>query len=302
MGCVKLFEDYLPRRPYHTDDLTSGLKINKKEKAKFARLIQPNGPTHRYWMVFDLDRADAGMHWDHVGAPAPNLIARNPANGHAHLLYLLQTPIRTAMDGKTAPLRYAAAIEAGLRNRLGADRGYSGLICKNPINAHWMVHQWQADPYTLDDLADYIDLTPEKAREKPVEDYGLGRNCMLFDELRAWAYKAIRSQDWPDYNQWLNACFDRATGYNVNFTTPLDISEVKHTAKSVAKWTHRNFNRRTFDDYVARTHTSEIQSIRGRKGGLVGKGGRPAIITANGNPWDELGISRATWYRLQNRK
>lgn len=302
MGCVKLFEDYLPRRPYHTDDLTSGLKINKKEKAKFARLIQPNGPTHRYWMVFDLDRADAGMHWDHVGAPAPNLIARNPANGHAHLLYLLQTPIRTAMDGKTAPLRYAAAIEAGLRNRLGADRGYSGLICKNPINAHWMVHQWQANPYTLDDLADYIDLTPEKAREKPVEDYGLGRNCMLFDELRAWAYKAIRSQDSPDYNQWLNACFDRATGYNVNFTTPLDISEVKHTAKSVAKWTHRNFNRRTFDDYVARTHTSEIQAIRGRKGGLVGKGGRPAIITANGNPWDELGISRATWYRLQNRK
>ena len=302
MGCVKLFEDYLPRRPYHTDDLTSGLKINKKEKAKFARLIQPNGPTHRYWMVFDLDRADAGMHWDHVGAPAPNLIARNPANGHAHLLYLLQTPIRTAMDGKTAPLRYAAAIEAGLRNRLGADRGYSGLICKNPINAHWMVHQWQANPYTLDDLADYIDLTPEKAREKPVEDYGLGRNCMLFDELRAWAYKAIRSQDWPDYNQWLNACFDRATGYNVNFITPLDISEVKHTAKSVAKWTHRNFNRRTFDDYVARTHTSEIQAIRGRKGGLVGKGGRPAIITANGNPWDELGISRATWYRLQNRK
>ncbi len=253
-------------------------------------------------MVFDLDRADAGMHWDHVGAPAPNLIARNPANGHAHLLYLLQTPIRTAMDGKTAPLRYAAAIEAGLRNRLGADRGYSGLICKNPINAHWMVHQWQADPYTLDDLADYIDLTPEKAREKPVEDYGLGRNCMLFDELRAWAYKAIRSQDWPDYNQWLNACFDRATGYNVNFTTPLDISEVKHTAKSVAKWTHRNFNRRTFDDYVARTNTSEIQAIRGLKGGLVGKGGRPAIITANGNPWDELGISRATWYRLQNRK
>ena len=302
MGCVKLFEDYLPRRPYHTDDLISGLKINKKEKAKLARLIQPNGPTHRYWMVFDLDRSDAGMHWDHVGAPAPNLIARNPANGHAHLLYLLQTPVRTAIEGKTAPLRYAAAVEAGLRSRLGADRGYSGLICKNPINAHWMVHQWQANPYTLDDLADYIDLTPEKAREKPVEDYGLGRNCMLFDELRAWAYKAIRSQDWPDYNQWLNACFDRATGYNVNFTTPLDISEVKHTAKSVAKWTHRNFNRRTFDDYVARTHTSEIQAIRGRKGGLVGKGGRPAIITANGNPWDELGISRATWYRLQNRK
>lgn len=167
MGCIKLFEDYLPKRPYHTDDLISGLKINKKEKAKLARLVQPNGPTHRYWMVFDLDKSNAGMHWDDVGAPAPNLIARNPANGHAHLLYLLQTPVRTAIDGKTAALRYAAAVEAGLRSRLGADRGYSGLICKNPINSHWIVHQWQADPYTLDDLADYIDLTPERPKKSP---------------------------------------------------------------------------------------------------------------------------------------
>ena len=67
------------------------LKNQKKEKAKLARLIEPNGPTHRYWIVFDLDRTDAGMHWDNVGAPAPNIIARNPATGHAHLFYLLQT-------------------------------------------------------------------------------------------------------------------------------------------------------------------------------------------------------------------
>lgn len=44
MGCIKLFEDYLPKRPYHTDVLTNGLKINKKEKAKLAGPIQPNGP------------------------------------------------------------------------------------------------------------------------------------------------------------------------------------------------------------------------------------------------------------------
>lgn len=46
------------------------------------------------------------------------------------MLYLLQTPVRTAIDGKTAPLRYAAAVEAGLRNRLGADRGYSGQFVR----------------------------------------------------------------------------------------------------------------------------------------------------------------------------
>ena len=116
MGCIKLFEDYLPKRPYHTDDLISGLKINKKEKAKLARLVQPNGPTHRYWMVFDLDKSNAGMHWDDVGAPAPNLIARNPANGHAHLLYLykhLSEPQSTAkppLYDTLQPLRQACVV------------------------------------------------------------------------------------------------------------------------------------------------------------------------------------------------
>lgn len=140
---------------------------------------------------------------------------------------------------------------------------------------------------------------PEKAREKPVEDYGLGRNCMLFDELRAWAYKAIR-QGWPDYNQWLNACLDRAIGYNVNFSTPLDISEVKHTAKSVAKWTHRNFTRGTFDEYVARTHTSEIQSFRGKQKGK-GKREQGIILFEAGATIKEvmkqLTVDRATAYR-----
>jgi len=122
---------------------------------------------------------------------------------------------------------------------------------------------------------------------------------MLFDELRAWAYKAIR-QGWPDYNQWLNACLDRAIGYNVNFSTPLDISEVKHTAKSVAKWTHRNFTRGTFDDYVARTHTSEIQAFRGSLNGkskrLKGIDMLASGATVN-QVSQELQVSHRTVYR-----
>ena len=166
-----------------------------------------------------------------------------------------------------------------------------------------MVKQWQAEPYTLDDLADYIDLTPEKAKEKPIDDYGLGRNCMLFDQLRAWAYKAIR-QGWPDYNQWLNACLVRANGYNFNFTTPLHISEVKHTAKSVAKWTHRNFNRGTFDDYVARTHTSEIQAFRGKQKGKTKREQGIILLEAGAAIKDvmkQLNVDRATAYRWLKR-
>ena len=131
---LDLFRERLPRKPYHTDEFTTGLSIADVSRALGARYIQPNGPTHRHWLVFDVDHAAATLSWDDVGAPAPNITVTNRANGHAHLIYGLETPIRTAPDGKVAPLRYAAAIEAALREKLGADLGYSGLICKNPLH------------------------------------------------------------------------------------------------------------------------------------------------------------------------
>ena len=79
-----------------------------------------------------------------------------------------------------------------------------------------------------------------------------------------------------------------------------DISEVKHTAKSVAKWTHRNFNRGTFDDYVARTHTSEIQAFRGQQKGKTKRERGIILLEAGATTKDvmkQLNVSRATAYR-----
>jgi hypothetical protein len=216
--------------------------------------------------VFDVDHAAATLSWDDVGAPAPNITVTNRANGHAHLIYGLETPIRTAPDGKVAPLRYAAAIEAALREKLGADLGYSGLICKNPLHTHWLVQVWEPASYDLSWLADYLDLSPYNGR-KQLPAYGLGRNCTLFEKTRQWAYKAIR-QGWPGYEAWLSAVIDRAIGYNVQFEPPLPANEVMHIAKSIAKWTHRNLTPAGF---------SAVQAARGAKGGKVSKGGgRPS--------------------------
>jgi hypothetical protein len=61
---------------------------------------------------------------------------------------------------------------------------------------------------------------------------------------------------------------ERATGYNVQFEQPLPANEVRHTAKSIAKWTHRNLTPAGF---------SAVQAARGAKGGKVSKGGgRPS--------------------------
>lgn len=249
-GCqfpLDFFEEKLPLKPYHTDDLALGLQIRKKAQALKSRYVQHDGPTHKYWFVFDLDRPDAGMHWDTVGAPAPNIVAVNPHNGHAHLLYALETPVRTAPDGSLKALKYAAAVEAGLSEKLGADRGYSGLICKNPLHSHWFVKVWETELYTLDWLADYVELSQsQKCESSPV---GLGRNCDLFERLRKWAYRAVR-QGWPDYDRWFEAVFTRAQAYN-NFENPLQINEVKATAKSVARYTHRKFSPEGFSAWQA---------------------------------------------------
>ena len=238
------------------------------------------------------DRPGAAIDWSDRNAPAPTLTIMNPENGHAHLLYALKTAVRTAPDGKIKPLKYAAAVENALRKKLDADTGYSGLLCKNPNHGHWKIAVWQPELYTLDWLADFLDLNAANNKEI-VADYGLGRNCTLFDKTRKWAYRAIR-QGWPEYDQWLQACYERASAYNLQFSSPLDDNEVIGIAKSIAKWTRANFSEGTFSDYVFRTHSSEIQSLRGRKSK---GGGRPSLNEV----WVDLGVSRRTYFRMKSK-
>jgi hypothetical protein len=118
--------------------------------------------------------------------------------------------------------------------------------------------------YDLGWLADYVDLSAY-SNQRRMPDYGLGRNCNLFDYLRNWAYKAIR-QGWPNYEQWYEACLTRAEGYNVkNFKTPLPSGETKATAKSVANFTHKEFSSAGFSAWQARQG--------GKVGGKISKGG-----------------------------
>ncbi|HAW2737368.1 replication initiation protein [Klebsiella pneumoniae] len=285
---LKLFNDRLPHKPYFSDDLHFGVRIAGKERAILAKYIQFNQPHAMFWLGFDVDCVGAAIDWSDRNAPSPTLTITNPENGLAHLLYALETSIRTAPDRKMKPLKYAAAVENALRKKLDADAGYSGLICKNPNHSYWKIAVWQPELYTLDWLADSLDLSA--ANDKViVADYGLGRNCTLFDKTRKWAYRAIR-QGWPDYEQWLQACYERASVYNLQFTAPLDETEVNGIAKSIAKWTHEKISEESFHEYVSRTHTSEIQSLRGSKSK---GGGRPSL----NEPWKDLGISRATYFR-----
>ncbi|MCI3067831.1 hypothetical protein ML379_26980, partial [Escherichia coli] len=80
-----------------------------------------------------------------------------------------------------------------------------------------------------------------------------------FELTRKWAYRAIR-QGWPAFSQWLEAVIQRVEMYNASLPVPLSRAECRAIGKSIAKYTHRNFTPETFAQYVADTHTPEIQA------------------------------------------
>ena len=80
---------------------------------------------------------------------------------------------------------------------------------------------------------------------------------------------------------------------NLQFSSPLDDNEVIGIAKSIAKWTRANFSEGTFSDYVFRTHSSEIQSLREEKQ----RWGRPSLNEV----WVDLGVSRRTYFRMKSK-
>jgi len=154
--------------------------------------IQHNDPLEFRWLFFDIDRKHAALSWEEAGLQAPNVIIENSDNGHAHLGYVLRSPV-TALtcNGRDHPLDYYEAVERGFGRRLDADPAYSALIAKNPLHKKWRT-SWPAGmPYNLGDLAK--DLTRDDMRRpRHTENLvGVGRNCTIFDELREIAYREV---------------------------------------------------------------------------------------------------------------
>lgn len=247
----------LARRPYCSNDPSlEGVRIRSAKQALTCSHIQPNTPALRFRMVFDIDRPGAIYAAEDANLAAPNWIAENPRNGHAHFGYELAVPIVMSEAGRAAPVRYANHVEYAYRRALGADAAYSGLICKNPLNGRWWTHTHRVEPYDLGEMADWVDL-PTKLMPRQAEETNLGRNLRLFDSLRHWAYRNIRKYE--RRAEWALACHAKAGELNT-FDTPLGVSEVLHIARSVEKWAWVKFDLAASDKRF-----SEKQAARGRR-------------------------------------
>jgi hypothetical protein len=256
---INTFYNHLYSKPACTDELGL-LSHHKKSSAVSFNYIQHNNPNSVYWLVFDVDRPSAHFDFIDYHAPPPNMAVMNPDNGHCHLLYGLDLPVHKNFSSNTAPLKYAADIERALLFTLQSDPNYSNFLCQNPMSTHWIVYFYQHFLYTLEWLADYLDLKRFKLPKKNVSNSGLGRNCCLFDTVRPWAYSKIRDNA---LNMSLSAFQTAVIGFtdvlnNQLFTNPLPNQEVKSIGKSIATWTWRHLSDKGFSDYQRRA------ALRGR--------------------------------------
>lgn len=234
------FISTIPNKPYASDNLNYGVKICSKDAALLKVYLQPNHPYYLHNIVFDLDYEASLVEilYSKTGIPLPNLIIENKENGRSHAIYQLKTPVFKTDASRQKPIIYLNAIHRTLQHVLDADANYSGLICKNPLNDRWRTNTLRHTPYSLDELANKLEID-WKQISKPIkqdEAVGLGRNCYIFHKARHWSYVAIRKHRGATYNTWLQSVLDHCLKLNEGITEPLGYNEVKGIAKSISRY------------------------------------------------------------------
>lgn len=305
---IRTFRDLLPQKPYCSDDPSLyGMKIQTKDKAIAFAHIQPNHPYYIHNLVFDLDYAVIpDFMYSMVGFPLPNIITENPQNGHAHVIYQLETPIYKTNASRPKPIMYGAAIERALERMLVADTAYPGLITKNPCSDKWNVYTPREKPYTLGELAELLELNQQDVSKpiKPSEARDLGRNCCMFEDVRHWAYEEVRNHRYNGYRNWYATVLLHCTDYNTRFNIPMKPGEVRNIARSIANYCQRN-DPKYYQEFIKRqTLKSKLGASKGgkaRSSKYTAQREQAIVMKDSGSSYTEiathLGVSRRTVIR-----
>lgn len=275
-----------PLRPFVTNDLSLGTTVRPLNQAQGWSYIQYNSPIADHLLIVDYDApggVDIDLALGQSGLPSPAWICRSPGTPRGHLAWALDTPVCTSSAAKLKPMQYLARIEEGYRSALNGDRGFSGLLTKNPIADSWEVEWIDPTAHSLDDLAQHVQIdrytSKSKSKAAEIEPYGLGRKVLAFEKARKWSYSAV-SQYWGGrYEKWFEAVRSEIDEINGGFETPLPDAHCKSIAKSIAKWVWTRFTPLTKHQLVIETHKPAVQALRGaRKGAKKREALMPQVI------------------------
>lgn len=264
---------WLPLWPLASDDLAQGIWRGSRAQGLQRRWIEANPHALSNLLVVDVDHGDAELR-ALSGRAKPTAIVSNRANGHAHTVWALSEPVTRTEYASRKATAYAAAVVEGLRRDLGGDKGYSGLMTKNPTHDAWET-LWLApsheaeDLWTLDRLTEALgDQMPPARWRRGREIVGLGRNCSIFETARHWAYREIRKH-FGDSEGLRTAIHAHVAALNAEFSEPLPLSESHGIAASIHRWITTKSRMWQDGPTVYEATFTTIQSARSRKAAVA---------------------------------
>ena len=330
------------RMPYRPDCMTKLKGTNSPQTIRLWRTsaisnceyVQMNPRAYYAFLVLDIDNEMSGANYlQECGLAAPYFVVFNQDNNRGHVIYALRNPVYTADFGNASALNFLQDIVKAYTEIASADKSYAGHLVKNPWSRAWRVEQPSVNVYDLSGLVtesvrgEMMKKPSKKVREGVA---GLGRNCYIFENVRIWAYRAVREY-WGNernFGEWYKAVKAKCESLNAEFILPLPAYEIRSITRSIAVWVWKHITPAIFSE-IQRGHIKVRWSKESRKsegitllkaGFTVAevcemlnvrhsavynwRSGMPEFVherVSEVAPWMEMGISRATWYRLQSR-
>lgn len=324
------FQLATPDRMQATNDLSFGHRREPKDLALTRRYVRPNTNNRVSFLTFDIDRPDAWCAWEEANVAAPHAVVVNPENGHAHLIYQLRAAVSTSTNSRPGPVLYLEAIARGMTHRLGADPGFRNYLIKNPLHPYWRTWWVQSKPYTLQDLA--VFLEPEDMQiirhTRGTEFAEAGRNCWLTSNLSTYGLRTAwqHRDSGMTFEGFRRVMTHKAFELNQTFDAPLGSNEVLGIVRSISRWAWQKSTAAVFSEIqrnralirrrrnerilagipnLSELTSGEVARILGctprnaRNYHAVPRAQYEANSLSRKRPWEALEISRATYYRLK---
>jgi len=248
--------------------------------------IELRTPTSCPVLVLDCDQ---GAHNPIAAAlaavlPWPSWVCWRRGTQSCHAAYCLRRPVLTYEGALPVPQAALARIAEYYTRELRADPGYSGVLTHNPVHQQWQTDWGYQGGYSLAELAQFI--PPGWRLPRPEKCLSIaGRNTGLFRAGMKWCGQP---RNWGNFS----AVGAYLAALNTTLVQPLPVREVEGITKSVARYARENLT-----SGQTQVQFSQLQAVRGRKGGRISGAKRYPASNEAERPWEAAGVARATWYR-----
>jgi len=249
--------------------MNSDKKVEFKDKIcafqNYEYLLFPR--YKRGFVQVDIDYPEGGASWIDHDLPMPTVVIINPENFHAHLVWMLKEPVLWHFRGQSSPIRrkpilYFNAIRKAIEKRVEADPGYTCASTKNPFSKRWN-SRWSEHVYSLDDLAEYVDLKDNLKIYGATDGVYVGRNDELFNFSRKNGYRQVMKfesfERFEDYMREFCMNYNQTTiPLNWPDRGTLPHSEADKIARSVSRWIWQKKDDKQFKQYVKNVGVMKI--------------------------------------------